>query len=261
MNFIEDFTEGVNSFKQAHTFIWKNGLWYYLILPGIINLIIFATTFMVMWTWADSLSESIVNFIDSRVFALSIVEWLKNVALLFFSLLLKVLFVVAYMAIYKYVVLIIMSPVLALLSERTEEILTGKISAFNILHFLKDLLRGILISLRNLAIELILYLILLIISFIPIVNIPVPVIMFCISSYYTGFGMMDYYNERKRMTMRQSVLLLRYHKWKAVANGAGFYAILAIPIVGWLIAPAYAIVAATLVRHRLQGSMFTSGKN
>ncbi|MBK8845777.1 MAG: EI24 domain-containing protein [Bacteroidetes bacterium] len=255
MNAIEDLTEGVNSYVQAHRFIWKHKLWFYILLPGIINLVIFITTFMVMWTWADTISQSIVAFIDARVFTLSILDWLKSATTLFFSILLKVLFVMGYMAIYKYVVLIIMAPAMALLSERTEEIITGKINAFNLTHFLKDVLRGILISLRNLFIELFLYLILLIISFIPIINIPVPIIMFCISSYYTGFGMMDYYNERKRMTMRQSIALLRYHKWKAIANGAGFYAILAIPIIGWLIAPAYTIVAATLVRHRIQNGL------
>ena len=53
----------------------------------------------------------------------------------------------------KYVVLILLSPLFAYLSERTEEILTGKTYPFEFKQLVKDSIRGAGIATRNLLIE------------------------------------------------------------------------------------------------------------
>lgn len=70
--------------------------------------------------------------------------------------------------------------------------------------------------------------------------------MLIISMYYFGFFMIDYTGERYRLSIKQSVKFMRNNKGFAIANGLIFYLILMIPLLGLLVAPSYAVVAATI---------------
>jgi CysZ protein len=153
---------------------------------------------------------------------------------------------IIYLSTYKYIVLMIMPPLLAVLSEKTDVLLSGRKYKFEIKQLLKDILRGLLIVLRNLFIELGFFIILFILGFIPIIGLICPFIVFIISMYYYGFSMIDYSNERARLSISQSVIFVRKNKGFAIANGLIFYILLMIPLLGLLIAPSYAVVAATI---------------
>jgi CysZ protein len=67
-----------------------------------------------------------------------------------------------------------------------------------------------------------------------------------VECYYYGFSMLDYSSERQRLSATQSIDFIGRHRGLAIGNGMVFYAMHAIPILGWILAPAYAVVAATL---------------
>jgi CysZ protein len=75
-----------------------------------------------------------------------------------------------------------------------------------------------------------------------------------IECYYYGFSMVDYSLERKKMSASQSRLFISTHKGLAIGNGMVFYIFHIIPIVGWVLAPSYAVVAATLSLYSFQDS-------
>jgi CysZ protein len=61
--------------------------------------------------------------------------------------------------------------------------------------------------------------------------------------------MLDYSCERKKMNASKSMEYVAKHKGLAIGNGLVFYLMHGIIIVGWVLAPAYAVVAATISMH------------
>jgi CysZ protein len=81
---------------------------------------------------------------------------------------------------------------------------------------------------------------------IPVVGWITPVIAFLIECYYYGFSMLDYSCERHKLTPSQSIEFIGRHKGLAIGNGIMFFLMHGILFVGWVMAPAYAVVAATI---------------
>ncbi len=140
----------------------------------------------------------------------------------------------------------IMSPVLALLSEKTEKILTGSDYPFKFMQLIKDIIRGNLIVIRNISIEILWTVLLFFIGYIPIIGYFAPIVLLMISFYFFGFSMIDYSSERHKLSIRESIKYVRKNKGFAIANGCIFYLLLLIPVLGLLVAPSYSIVAATI---------------
>jgi CysZ protein len=67
-----------------------------------------------------------------------------------------------------------------------------------------------------------------------------------IECYYYGFAMLDYSMERMKMSVPRSINYIGNHKGLAIGNGMVFYLLHLLPIVGWVLAPSYAVVAATI---------------
>ncbi|WP_320054506.1 EI24 domain-containing protein [uncultured Acetobacteroides sp.] len=152
------------------------------------------------------------------------------------------------------VLLILLSPLLAYISERVEAHLTGRSYPFRLGELLSDIVRGIRIALRNLAVEVGLTAALFLVGLIPAVGFLVPFVLFGVAAYYYGFAFMDYTLERRRYTVRQSIALVRRHRGAAVGLGAGYMLLTTIPFVGLALAGFASIlseVAATLACNEL----------
>jgi CysZ protein len=240
----------IQSFFEAHRFINKHRLWKWIIVPGIIYCILFvagmylfgktssmATAFVLqksgLKAWVDSMHESWLN-------------WLVIMGQ-FFIIIILFLF---YFSLFKFVFLIIGSPVFAYLSEKTESIIEGKEFPFSFPQFLKDIIRGIKIALRNLLWQTVYVVTILILSFIPVVGWIAPLVALLTECYYFGFSMLDYSSERNKLSTSQSIAFIGNHKGLAIGNGLVFYIMHLLPFIGWLLAPSYAVVAATLSLHK-----------
>ena len=151
-----------------------------------------------------------------------------------------------YFSLFKYVWLIAGSPVFAYLSEKTEAIIENRDFPFSFQQLIKDMLRGIVIDLRNMLWQTVYIISLLVLSFIPVVGWITPVIVLFTEGYYYGFSMLDYSCERRNMSPQQSIYFIGHHRGLAIGNGIIFYFMHLVPIIGWILAPAYAVIAATL---------------
>ena len=185
--------------------------------------------------WLDKLQDSFWGFF----FTLGgMILWMIQM-LLYFSL-------------FKYLFLIIGSPIFAYLSEKTEAIIEGKEYPFSFIQLLKDIIRGIRIAARNAGWQTVYMFSILIIAFIPIIGLATPLITILIECYYYGFSMLDYSMERHQKTAPESIFYISHHKGLAIGNGLVFYIMHLIPIIGWMLAPAYSVIAATLSLYPLR---------
>jgi CysZ protein len=62
--------------------------------------------------------------------------------------------------------------------------------------------------------------------------------------------MLDYSFERQKLSPSESIRFVTNHKGLAVGNGLVFYLMHGLPIIGWVLAPAYAVIAATLSLYK-----------
>lgn len=253
MSFFGQLVSGITTYKKAHEFIQHHKLWGYVILPGMLNLIILFTISMIAYYFSSDILKNVYTAIGYEHSIDS--SWYHSIINIFLKIIVWGIFIFLYISLYKYIVLIMMAPVLAFLSERTEQLLTKKEFYFNTLQFLKDVLRSIAINLCNLLIEIGVGIILFFFVNIPIIGLFTPLIGILTQSYFTGFGMLDYYCERHQMNLKQSYRFINFYKGIAIGNGFIFYSIMLIPFVGILIAPAYSVTAATIAIWEAENKM------
>jgi CysZ protein len=117
-----------------------------------------------------------------------------------------------------------------------------------------DMIRGIRLALRNTLWQTVYTLSILILSFIPVVGWATPILALFVECYYYGFSMLDYNCERKQMNVSKSIEYVGKHKGLAIGNGLVFYLMHGIIVIGWVLAPAYAVIAATISMHDLKKS-------
>jgi CysZ protein len=229
---LKEIITAIQSYYRAHQFISKHRLWKWILIPGILYMLLFTVGMYFFWTSSGSAITHISGLL-SFVFMMSRI--MVQLLLLFF-----------YFSLFKFLWLIIGSPIFAYLSEKTEALLEGKEYPFSWSQLFKDMLRGIKLALRNALWQTVYTVSILIVSFIPVVGWITPMISLFVECYYYGFSMLDYSCERHKLSPSQSVAFISNRKGLAIGNGLVFYLMHFLPVIGWVLAPAYAVVAATI---------------
>ena len=98
---------------------------------------------------------------------------------------------------YKHIIMALSAPFMSPVSEKIERHLTIHSNHnHRMTSFSQQLWRGIRINIRNLGMELLLTIPILLLGFIPVIGIFSTVLLFLVQAYYAGFGNMDYTLER-----------------------------------------------------------------
>ena len=243
---LKELVISIQAFSAAHRFIIRHKLWKWILIPGIIYAVLFATG---IWLFSTSLGE-FLEWLNNKIGVLS---WLtkQNIGFLNFlfvitELIFRLILLFFYFSLFKFLFLIVGSPVFAFLSQKTENIIEGNEDSFSIIQFTRDIWRGIQLATRNLVWQTVYIISLLLLTFIPVIGWASPLIAFMVECYYYGFSMMGYSTARHKLTLQQSIQFISTKKGLAIGNGMVFYSMHLIPIVGWVLAPAYAVIAATL---------------
>lgn len=243
---LKEIVIAIESFFKAHRFIRKHRLWKWIVIPGLFYMLMFLAGMFVFW----QSSNAVISYITGT---LGIDKWVHRqdsdiLSFLFLmgEMMVRLILIFFYFSLFKYLFLIIGSPVFAYLSERTESIIEGKDFPFSFAQFVNDVFRGIRLALRNTLWQAVFTISILILSFFPVVGWVTPVIMLFVECYYYGFSMLDYSCERHKLSPSESIEYITRHKGLAIGNGMMFFLMHLIPFAGWMLAPAYAVVAATL---------------
>lgn len=243
---LEEIILSLQSYFKAHRFVVKNKLWKWILIPGILYAILFFTGFYFFWTSAGAVLDWVLVKTGVRGWLQrENISWL-NFIFLFGQLMLQLVLLMFYFSWLKHIVLIIGSPLFAYLSEKTESLMIGKELPFSGKRFFLDTGRGVGIAIRNILWQSVYTIAILILAMIPLFGWITPLMALFVECFYFGFSMVDYTNERKEMPVSLSVDFINSHKGYAIGNGMGFYAMHILPVVGWVLAPGYAIIAATL---------------
>lgn len=251
---LKEIVIAIQSYFRAHQFINKHKLWKWILIPGLLYMILFAVGMYFFWRSSDGAVSYLSNLIG-------IDKWLHRqqssiLSFLFVmgEIMLRLVLVFFYFSLFKYLFLIIGSPLFAYLSEKTEAIIAGKEFEFNMQQLIKDMVRGIRLAIRNTLWQTVYVLSLIILSLIPVAGWITPVIIMFVECYYYGFSMLDYSCERHKLSASKSIEYIGQHKGLAIGNGMVFYLMHLLPFVGWVLAPAYAVVAATIsLYHQEEG--------
>ncbi len=250
MRFLKEFFFAFSCYPKAWAFSSKHHLWRFYAIPALINCLIF----LVIGFFAYHYSTQLIDFFQNQ-FGLeeSAVWWKKGLNWLMIGII-RLLTFLLYLKLYRFLMLLLLSPALSMLTEKVQIILQ-EIPAppFDFSQLLKDIRRGMTISLKNLLLELGLTLPLMLLGlFLSFLSPFTTVAIILIESYFVGFSMLDYRNEFNRLSVLESQVLIRQHKGFVVGNGLFFNFLLWIPIIGVLFAPVLAVVSANLGIEELE---------
>ena len=243
---LKEIVIAIQSYYRAHSFINKHNLWKWILIPGIAYLILFSVSIYFFGKSATAVIDYLMIQTGLQNWVHKMQNSLISFLFTFAGTVLWLLLMLFYFSLFKYIFLIIGSPLFAYLSERTEAIIEGKEFIFEWKQLWKDMIRGIRLAVRNTLWQTVYVLSLILLSFIPVVGWITPVIMVLVECYYYGFSMLDYSCERHKLSTAESIDFIGKHKGLAIGNGIVFYLMHLIPFLGWVLAPAYAVVAATI---------------
>jgi CysZ protein len=242
---LKDIIIAFQSYYQAHQFIVKHRLWKWILIPGLIYALLFCAGIYLFWISSGNAIDYLLSLSGLKKMIALEGSWLKFL-FIFGQVILQLVLILFYFSLFKYLFLIIGSPLFAYLSEKTEAIMENKDFPFSFSQLIKDIGRGIKLALRNTLWQTVYTLSILILSFIPFFGWFTPLFALLIECYYLGFSMLDYSCERNKLSTSQSLAFISKHKGLAIGNGIVFYMMHLVVIVGWVLAPSYAVVAATI---------------
>jgi len=238
-------------YKKAHQLLFenifsntkkteKNKFWFYLVIPGIFSVVYG----MMMLLLGYLFFGGVVEFLFSGVSDWWIISYIQTIIYIILWLLMGIVV----MTTYKMIIFSLISTWMHELSSKVENFLLNELipekkpsSIFD------DFFQNFILPIKNSAKEFLLMFTLTSLSFIiPGLGITSPFLSFLISSYFTGINLLGYTLQRKK----NSTELTEFHRnnWgKVMGVGIGFWCLMGVPLVGWMLAPAYATVVGTMV--------------
>jgi CysZ protein len=235
---LNNILKGIKAYTGTFELISKLKLWKYFAIPIGISVL----TALIIGLSAYGLSDNIGRFIANiwpwefgKESFTSISTFIGWIVILAIGLIL-----------YKHIIMALSAPFMSPVSEKIEAHLTGvERHDHRKTSFKEQLWRGIRINIRNLGKELLYTIPLLILKFIPVVNIFSTVLLFLLQAYYAGFGNMDYTLER-HFKYRESIQFVRKYRGIAIGNGIVFILFLFIPVIGVILVLPMSVTASSL---------------
>ena len=148
---------------------------------------------------------------------------------------------------YQFIMITLLSPVMAILAERADNHLSGAKFDGGFNRMLTDLLRTILITITAFIVFIIVFLVWNSIAWIVGLQELTPYILFIVNAFFIGFAYTDYALERYKYPVIKSWRYGISNSWTMLGIGALFSALFYIPIIGALAAPFLITLLATSI--------------
>lgn len=235
---IKNIVSGIKAYFGAFSLISKLKLWKYFAVPMFISFL----TAVVIFSLAYGFSDNIGSFI-SKIW---VWDWGHETFATISNFIGGLIILVIGLILYKHIIMALSAPFMSPVSEKIEAHITGNtVHTHRDTTFMQQLWRGIRINVRNLFMELLLTIPLLLLKFIPVVNIFSTALLFLLQAYYAGFGNIDYTLER-HYKYKQSIAFVRRNRGLAIGNGIVFLLFLLIPIIGVILVLPLSVTAASV---------------
>lgn len=236
----------LSAYKQAHKAISKYKLYTYILIPGILNVLLIVgliVFFIVKWNsiQLDFLTQMNCNqdtwwcrFIQNQQ---NNYTWARGIIMILISFIL-------YFYLYKYVILILFAPFFSLMIAKIDAQENPNTLPFSLKRLFKEIIRAVAITFYFAFWEIFLVISSFSLLIIPTINVLQPLIVWLIGAYFYGANAMDYTLENKLYPLKKSKIYLKKHRGLNLGIGIGTKLLLFLPLIGWLMAPAYAVAAA-----------------
>ncbi len=234
---LKNILKGIQAYSGVFALMSRLKLWKYFAVPILISVLTASIIGFSAYGWSDNIGRFIAK--------IWIWDWGKETFTSISTVIGAIVIIAIGLILYKHIIMALSAPFMSPVSEKIEAHLTG---VNNHQHrntsFKEQLWRGIRINVRNLTKELLITIPILILKFIPVVNIFSTVLLFLVQAYYAGFGNMDYTLER-HFKYRESINFVGKNKGIAIGNGIVFMLFLLIPVIGIILVLPISVTAAS----------------
>ena len=216
MRFLKNAWIGLRAYRKALYFIIEHKLYWYVAIPAILMLGIYKVGYYILHKQPTFHARN-----------------MNEISWLLIQLLVEISISLALMRFAKYVVVVILSPLLSHLSQKVEYKLTGNTYRFHMPQLIHDIKRGLRIATRNIMWEYAFYIIVYVVARIggsEAESMPLVLIVFVIGFYYYGFAFLDYVNERLKLSVDQSIQFTRKNRGMALAIGSIYSILIWVPV-------------------------------
>lgn len=228
---------GIQAYFGAFGLISKLKLWKYFVIPMIISLVTAIFIGVLAYSFSDNIGAYMITLWPWE----SGKELVETILTVFSGLLIIVLGLI----VFKHIILALSAPFMSPVSEKIEaHIAVTDTHAHRVTSFNAQLWRGIRLNLRNLFMELLLTIPILLLGLVPVIGIFSTVLLFLVQAYYAGFGNMDYTLER-HFNYNESLKFVRRHRGIAIGNGTVFMLFLLLPVIGVVLVLPLSVTAAS----------------
>ena len=215
MQFFKLLGLGYKNYIKGFNFLIRNKLYWFIIFPVLIFIGIYA-----IGHYFEKLEWSISNDLKHNIKEIDTLNGLviRTVKIIFFDQLYYM-----FTRFTMYIVIICLAPVLSMISEKIEEILTGNKYKWSFYQVIKDIIRSLKLNIRLIIIEYAIVLVCIVLGTLIggiTKDILIYVVPIMIGFYFYGFGYIDYVNERRRLDISQSIHFVSKHKGLAIAIGS-----------------------------------------
>jgi len=224
----------------------QHRMWKWMILPGII----YAFLFVLGITYFSQTSSAFIEWIILKTGLKTWVDTIDSDLLGFFitmgSFWLWFTIMLFYFALFKFLFLILYAPVFSYHHLRIAAIQQEQDFVFDWTQYIKLVLRAIQLNITNLVWQVVYLIPIILVCTIPIIGWFTPIFTILMEGYFLGYAMLDYGLATENKSRIAAATYVSNHKGLPIANGLLFYMMHLIPIVGWITAPFYALIAAHL---------------
>ena len=230
---IADIGRGTGYLAKGLSLISSKGIKRYVLIPLSLNIFLFGA---LIWTGYSQFAPTVewmMSFIPGWLSFLESILWLFITSLT----------AIIVFFIFTPVANIIAAPFNAIMAEKVEELLTGKDinSNISLMTIIKD---SIMSQIGKLVYILLWSLLLLLISFIPVINLISPFLWIIFGSWLLSLEYLDYPMGNHDLTFKQQKETLKKRRGLSLGFGGSVMILTSIPIVNFIVMPV-AVAGAT----------------
>jgi CysZ protein len=212
-----------------------------LIIPAILSLGVAVFVAWVAWKTSEDVIINLLSIFNLRQFS----GFLGDMIDFMFRMVIRGLTLFLYLKIFRYLLLIVLSPSLHWISGKIQSIALRESHEFIFKRYFKHVLRSMEIAVLNFIRDILLTAVVVVVSIIITWLAPLaPFAIFFVESYFFGYTMIDYRNLYFNMSIKESGAVIQRNSGLALGNGICFNLILLIPVIGIMLGPTLALIAA-----------------
>lgn len=240
---MKNIIKAISAYGSSFSLISKLKLWKYFAIPMLISFVTATLICVSAWGWSDNIGNLIAKA--------WIWDWGKETFTTISTVLGGLIILILGLILYKHIVMALSAPFMSPVSEKIEQHFNPQaVHVHRDTSNAQQLWRGVRINVRNLGMELLLTIPILLIGFIPVIGVISTVLLYAVQAYYAGFGNMDYTLER-HFRYEDSIKFVKKHRGIAIGNGLVFMLFLFIPIIGIILVLPLSVTSASKVTVEL----------